>query len=168
VLSRGGPGGWLILDEPELHLQADIVVPDLAGWRRTRLDTVPDEPFLELAPDWVCEIVSPSTERLDRVMKLDIYAREYVGQVWLVNPIARTLMTSGGMGKAEGLRYRGEVPGFHSGPSRVSLAVRSNTAEPSIRVTWKRQRRSSCRPSRVDPALALRPRQGGSLRPLMV
>jgi Uma2 family endonuclease len=90
-LGRGGPGGWLILDEPELHLRADIVVPDLAGWRRTRLATVPDEPFLELSPDWVCEIVSPSTERFDRVKKLDIYARESVGHVWLINPIARTL-----------------------------------------------------------------------------
>jgi Uma2 family endonuclease len=88
---RGGPGGWLILFEPELHLSADIVVPDLAGWRRTRLATVPDEPFLKLAPDWVCEVVSPSTERLDRVKKLDVYAREAVGYTWLVNPIARTL-----------------------------------------------------------------------------
>jgi Uma2 family endonuclease len=88
---RGGPGGWLILDEPEMHLGADIIVPDLAGWRRTRLATVPDEPFLELAPDWVCEIMSPSTERLDRAAKLDIYAREAVGYAWLINPITRTL-----------------------------------------------------------------------------
>jgi Uma2 family endonuclease len=88
---RGGPGGWFLLDEPELHLGADIIVPDLAGWRRTRLVTIPDEPFLRLAPDWVCEIVSPSTERLDRGAKLDIYAREAVGHAWLINPMARTL-----------------------------------------------------------------------------
>jgi Uma2 family endonuclease len=88
---RGGPGGWIILFEPELHLGADIIVPDLAGWRRTRLGAIPDEPFLALAPDWVCEIVSPSTERLDRVAKLDIYAREAVGHAWLINPIAKTL-----------------------------------------------------------------------------
>src|SRR5437867_10710321 len=88
---RGGPGGWIILDEPELHLGADIVVPDLAGWRRTRLPSVPDEPFLTLPPDWVCEIVSPSTERLDRAGKLDVYARATVVHAWLVNPAARTL-----------------------------------------------------------------------------
>lgn len=88
---RGGPGGWLILDEPELHLGSDIVVPDIAGWLRTRLPSLPDEPFLALPPDWVCEVVSPSTERLDRMIKLDIYAREAVGHAWLVNPIARTL-----------------------------------------------------------------------------
>jgi Uma2 family endonuclease len=88
---RGGPGGWLFLDEAELHLAGDVVVPDLAGWRRARLPAVPDEPFLTIAPDWVCEVVSPSTERVDRSVKLDIYAREGVGHAWLVDPIARTL-----------------------------------------------------------------------------
>ena len=58
---RGGPGGWVILFEPELHLHEDVVVPDLAGWRRDRLPVLPDAPFLALAPDWVCEIPSPST-----------------------------------------------------------------------------------------------------------
>jgi Uma2 family endonuclease len=58
---RGGPGGWRILDEPELHLGADVVVPDLAGWRRTRLPRLPDEAYFTLAPDWICEVVSPST-----------------------------------------------------------------------------------------------------------
>jgi Uma2 family endonuclease len=88
---RGGPGGWLILFEPELHLHDDVVVPDLAGWRRERLPVVPDVPFLTLAPDWVCEILSASTEQMDRVQKLRIYGREGVTHVWLINPRLRTL-----------------------------------------------------------------------------
>jgi Uma2 family endonuclease len=87
----GGPGGWLILHEPELHLGNDILVPDLAGWRRERMEDVPAAPWTSLAPDWVCEVASPSTERLDRVDKLRIYARESVGHTWLVNPLTRTL-----------------------------------------------------------------------------
>jgi Uma2 family endonuclease len=88
---RGGPGGWWILYEPELHFAADVLVPDLAGWRRSRLPVIPDAPFLTLAPDWVCEVLSPSTERIDRLQKLRIYARERVPHVWLVNPLQRTL-----------------------------------------------------------------------------
>ena len=88
---RGGPGGWLFLFEPELHLVDDKLVPDLAGWRRERLPVVPDAPALTLAPDWVCEILSPSTERLDRVRKLPAYARHGVGHAWLINPSTRTL-----------------------------------------------------------------------------
>ncbi len=89
---RGGPGGWINLDEPELHLQADILVPDLAGWRRERMPVaVADEPYFTLAPDWVGEILSPSTGKFDRTDKLRIYAREKVEWVWLVDPILRTL-----------------------------------------------------------------------------
>ena len=87
----GGPGGWWILDEPELHLVEDVVVPDLGGWRRSRLKSIPDVPYLEIAPDWVCEVVSPSTARLDRVKKLPVYARSNVGHCWLIDPAARTL-----------------------------------------------------------------------------
>ena len=87
----GGPGGWWILIEPELRLGEDYVVPDLAGWRRERLPVFPDAARLELAPDWVCEILSPSTERIDRGLKLRIYARERVSHLWLLNPDARTL-----------------------------------------------------------------------------
>ena len=86
-----GPGGWWILPEPELHLGDDVVVPDLAGWRRERMPEVPDTVWTSLPPDWVCEIASPSTERLDRVHKLRIYARAGVGHAWIINPLARTL-----------------------------------------------------------------------------
>jgi Uma2 family endonuclease len=85
------PGGWWILDEPELHLQEDVVVPDIAGWRRERVPTIPDAAWLDVAPDWVCEIISPRTESIDRGHKLRIYARECVVNLWLVNPIAKTL-----------------------------------------------------------------------------
>lgn len=88
---RGGPGGWVLLDEPELHLGPDVLVPDLAGWRRERMPEVPRVPFFTLAPDWVCEVISPSTARLDRVRKLRAYAREQVGHAWVVDPDARTL-----------------------------------------------------------------------------
>lgn len=88
---RGGPGGWIILTEPELHLATDVVVPDLAGWRRERLPRLPNAPALTLAPDWVCEIISASTERIDRTVKRDIYAREGVGHLWFIEPAAQTL-----------------------------------------------------------------------------
>jgi Uma2 family endonuclease len=89
---KGGPGGWVILFEPELHLGADIVVPDLGGWRRERMPEVPfDKAYFDLAPDWVCEVLSPSTEATDRDDKLRIYSRERVPHVWFVNPLVRTL-----------------------------------------------------------------------------
>ena len=88
---RGGPGGWIIIDEPELHLRPDVLVPDLAGWRRERMPEVPDVTGFELAPDWICEVLSPSTARVDRVQKMPIYLREGVNHVWLVDPRARTL-----------------------------------------------------------------------------
>lgn len=88
---RGGPGGWWILDEPELHFGEDIVVPDLAGWRRERMREYPDAAFFTLAPDWVCEVLSPSTRRIDLHGKRPIYAREGVGHLWFVDPGDRTL-----------------------------------------------------------------------------
>lgn len=88
---RGGPGGWRILDEPELHLGRDVLVPDLAGWRRERLPSLPEESYFSVAPDWVCEVLSPSTASIDRVKKLRIYAREQVAHAWLVDPLAKTL-----------------------------------------------------------------------------
>jgi Uma2 family endonuclease len=87
----GGSGGWWILFEPELHFGADVLVPDLAGWRRERMPVLHNVAYVELAPDWVCEVVSPSTARIDRVRKVPIYAREGVGHVWLVDPLQQTL-----------------------------------------------------------------------------
>ena len=87
----GGPGGWWILDEPELHFGGQVVVPDLAGWRRERMPEPPASPAFTIVPDWVCEVISPGTERLDRARKLPIYAHAGVGHAWLVSPLARTL-----------------------------------------------------------------------------
>jgi hypothetical protein len=88
---RGGPGGWLILREPELHLGDEILVPDLAGWRRDRLPLLPDAPFLTLPPDWICEVLSKSTEKMDRTEKMPIYAASGVQYAWLVHPYRRSV-----------------------------------------------------------------------------
>lgn len=88
---RGGPSGWWILDEPELHFGEHVLVPDLGGWRRDRMPTIPDEPYFTLAPDWVCEVLSPSTQKNDRSRKLRIYAEAGVAHAWLVDPLERTL-----------------------------------------------------------------------------
>jgi len=85
------PGGWWFLIEPELHLGDDVLVPDVAGWRRERLPRIPNAPWLDRAPDWLCETLSPSTAAIDRSRKLRIYARERVPHVWLLDPLARTL-----------------------------------------------------------------------------
>ena len=93
----GEPGGWVILDEPELHLgqRPDKLVPDLAGWRRDRMpDALGDEAspaHYDVAPDWVCEVISPRTERVDRGKKTRIYAREGVAHLWLLTPLSQTL-----------------------------------------------------------------------------
>ena len=88
---RGGPGGWWIIFEPELHLGEDIVVPDLAGWRRERMAELPDTAYFTLAPDWVCEVLSASTRKLDLHEKRPVYAREGIPHLWLVDPTDRTL-----------------------------------------------------------------------------
>ena len=88
---RGGPGGWWIIDEPELHLDENVLVPDLAGWRRERMPEFPDTAAFELAPDWVCEVLSPSTRQFDLVEKRDLYGEAGVAHLWFVDPIARTL-----------------------------------------------------------------------------
>jgi len=88
---RNGPGGWLILDEPELHFGNDVLVPDIAAWRRARLPALPAGKYLTLAPDWVCEVLSPSTETIDRDVKMRIYAREGVAHAWLIDPSRQTL-----------------------------------------------------------------------------
>jgi Uma2 family endonuclease len=89
---RDGPGGWIIVDEPELHLGEDVLVPDLAGWRRERMQKYPyDAAYFTLAPDWICEVLSPSTSKIDRGDKLSIDAREGVVHAWLLDPVDKTL-----------------------------------------------------------------------------
>lgn len=88
---KGGPGGWIILVEPELHLGEHVLVPDIAGWRRSTLTKVPDTAPIKTPPDWVSEILSPSTARLDRTEKLGIYAEFNIGHAWLVDPDLKTL-----------------------------------------------------------------------------
>jgi len=89
--SGGGPGGWQILVEPELHFENDIVVPDLGGWRIERLPTITDDAFFTLPPDWVCEVLSPSTRVHDRSEKLPIYARAGIRHVWFIDARHHTL-----------------------------------------------------------------------------
>jgi Uma2 family endonuclease len=89
--SARGPGGWWFLDEPELHFYDDVLVPDQAGWRQERMPKVPNVAAFTQAPDWLCEVLSPSTRRIDRSKKMRIYAREGVGHLWLVEPILRTI-----------------------------------------------------------------------------
>jgi len=87
---RGGPGGWVLMDEPELHFGSDVVVPDLAGWRRERgIDFTAR--FFSDAPDWLCEVLSKSTEVVDRKEKMPLYAWQRVGHVWLAKPTSRLL-----------------------------------------------------------------------------
>jgi len=125
---RGGPGGWWILFEPELHFRDDVLVPDLAGWRRTRLPAVPDEAYFTLAPDWICEVLSPGTARLDRQRKLAVYAREGVAHAWLLDPIERTL---------EVLRLEGRqwtIIAVHAGDEEVRAEPFEATSLPLARL----------------------------------
>jgi len=89
-MDNGSPGWW-ILDEPELHRDKQILVPNLAGWRRQRMPEFPDAPYFELIPDWVCEVLSPATVRIDRVLKMPLYAEFGVAYLWLIDPKLQTL-----------------------------------------------------------------------------
>ena len=91
---RGGPGGWIILYEPELHLDSHILVPDVAGWRRERVPALPNEPYVTIVPDWVCEILSPKSSRRDRMEKKPLYANLGVPYLWIVDPANRSLEVS--------------------------------------------------------------------------
>jgi len=126
---RSGPGGWIILDEPELHFGADVLVPDLAGWRRARMPRLPDGAYTTLAPDWVCEVVSPSTASLDRVKKLAIYAREGVSHLWLVDPLARTIEV------LRLVRKRWTIVATHTGDEIVRLEP-FGEIELELRALW--------------------------------
>jgi Uma2 family endonuclease len=112
-LRRGIPGGWIFLNKVELHLGEDVLVPDTAGWRRERMPRTPHTVGFTLAPDWVCEVLSPSTARLDRKAKLPVYAREGVQHVWFVDPEARTLEVF----RLDGAHYAPRAT--HTGMARV-------------------------------------------------
>lgn len=119
---RGGPGGWIFMVEPELHLGTQVVVPDIAGRRRSRLPTEPETAFIETPPDWVCEILSPSTTRIDRGPKRRIYAEFGVGHLWLLDPTAGLLESftlTEGTWRLDGTVQRGEtvaLPPFDAVP----------------------------------------------------
>ncbi len=81
----------LSITEPELHLDEDVLVPDIAGWRRERMPEIPDVVGFTLAPDWVCEVISPPTGRIDRGRKMRIYARAGVAHLWILDPLVRTV-----------------------------------------------------------------------------
>ena len=125
----GGPGGWWILDEPEVHLGEDVLVPDLAGWRRERMLRLPEGTYFEQAPDWACEVVSPGSGRLDRVRKMPIYAREGVDCLWIVDPLTRTLEVY----RLEGGRW--VVAATHGGGETVR-AVPFDAIEVDMRRWW--------------------------------
>jgi len=90
---KWGPGGWWIIDEPELHFvrNSEVAVPDLAGWQRERMPRPPEDHRFEVVPDWVCEILSPSTKRKDRQDKMPLYAHYGVQYAWLIDPVEQTL-----------------------------------------------------------------------------
>jgi Uma2 family endonuclease len=105
------PEGWVILFEPELHFGQDVLVPDLAGWRYERMPVFPRTAAFTLAPDWVCEVRSPSTATLDRKGKPPVYARAGVNQLWMLDPEERTLevLQVGGEHYEPVGTYRGNV-----------------------------------------------------------
>ena len=122
---RGGPGGWWVLDEPELHLDADVLVPDIAGWRRERMPTMPETAWFGIAPDWVCEILSPSTAREDRVVKMPIYVRAGVSHLWLVDPDLTSRVRRSGSHRRPSARSRSISGTFGpEAPRRPSRAAR--------------------------------------------
>lgn len=114
---RGGPGGWWIVNEPELHVgpEPDIIVPDIAGWRLERMPDSPTSAFVTVPSDWACEILSDSTQRIDRVQKMRIYARERVPHVWHVDPRAQTIEVF----RLDGETYR--LVAVHSGDETPRL-----------------------------------------------
>jgi Uma2 family endonuclease len=87
----GGPGGWVILVEPEVRLGEETVVPDLAGWKKERYPRAVETNWISIPPDWACEVLSPGTMRTDKIKKMPLYGRHDVGYIWLIDPIAKTL-----------------------------------------------------------------------------
>jgi len=127
---RGGPGGWIILVEPEIGLGEHTLVPDLAGWREERYPDEEPHNWISVPPDWVCEILSPGTRRRDRMKKMPIYAQYEVPHLWLIDPIDKTL---------EVFRLKeGEwvVAGLHEGDAKVR-AVPFIEIEISLSNLWR-------------------------------
>jgi Uma2 family endonuclease len=89
----GGPGGWVFANEAELHLGPHVLVADIAGWKMERMTESPEEPYFHIAPDWVFEAMSPSTEKYDRNEKRTIYAHHGVGYLWYLDPRLKMLET---------------------------------------------------------------------------
>lgn len=94
-LGRGGPGGWIILDEQEIMLGQHLLVPDMSGWRRERFPEKISDNWISVAPDWVCEVLSPGTIRIDKVRKMPLYGQYGVPHLWFMDPVARTLEVFG-------------------------------------------------------------------------
>lgn len=128
---KGGPGGWIILLEPELHFGADVLVPDWAGWRRERMPEMPHAPFFTLAPDWVCEVISPSTSKLDRGAKFEVYARERVAHLWFIDPLEKRLEVL----RLDGATYR--IVAVHQDDAKVR-AEPFDAIEIELGALWSR------------------------------
>jgi len=114
----GGPGGWWILIEPEIHFELNktVAVPDLAGWRRERMPELPEDQRCIVVPDWICEILSPATRDYDRNEKRDLYARFGVRYLWLVDLENREVTIYANLpDSVESVRYRLEG-GFRAEP----------------------------------------------------
>lgn len=127
---RGGPGGWWILDEPELHLVHEQPInPDIAGWRRERMPTMPSAKFIALPPDWACEVLSPSTEKVDRDEKMPVFAEHGVRHAWLIDPVKRVLEAY----TLEGKRW--SKPLVHRGDARARVAP-FEAVELDLSVLW--------------------------------
>jgi len=134
---KGGPGGWVILDEPELHFpdptapgEIDAVVPDLTGWHIERLPELPETAYFTIAPDWICEVLSLSTAAFDRAEKMPVYARAGVQHAWLVDPLARTLEVF-----ALATDERWMLLGVHRDAARVRAAP-FDAIELELEVLW--------------------------------
>ena len=94
-MGRGGPGGWIIIGEPEIALGDNILVPDLAGWKKERFPATEDHNWISVCPDWICEIVSPGSIRIDRVIKMGLYSQHRVPHFWVIDPTNKTLEVLG-------------------------------------------------------------------------
>lgn len=134
---HGGPGGWWILDEPELLLVPfEPMVPDIGGWRVERMPELPETAYFSIVPDWVCEVLSKSTESIDRNEKLPLYAAQGVAHVWLIDPIAKSLEVHV---LGENRRWREVL--VHQGDVRIRVPP-FEAIEVDLGALWNAPRRS--------------------------